>query len=125
MESSIVWPPGRPVLALDLASLDGPAELWRAGPLRTALDPEAPAPPEIVGVRAFIWSVLTAMREGPVRAAARADPEGIYQVRLDRQEGGLNLRMTEATARRLSGYGEALAQRILDDADAAGEAAAG
>ena len=106
--------PPRPTLALDLASLDGPADAWRAGPLGPALDPDAPGPPEIAGLGAFVWSVLGAMREGPVRAALRARPQGVFQVRLARDEGGMNLHMTDLTARRLMDYGEALARLILD-----------
>ena len=106
--------PPRPILALDLASLDGPADAWRVGPLRPALDPEAPGPPEIAGLRAFVWSVLGAMREGPVRAALRARPEGVFQARLARDEGGMNLHITDEAARRLMAYGEALASVVLD-----------
>lgn len=103
----------RPTLALDLDTLH-PADAHL--PRVRALDPAVPdRAPDLTDLRAFVWSLLVAMREGRLRSAARAPRRRarIYQARLTADEGGMNLSMSAADARRLIGYGEALGAFVV------------
>ena len=103
----------RPTLALDLDTLHpGEAD---ARPVRPFDPADDPAPPDLTRLRGFVWSLLVALREGHLRAAARA-PERtarIYQARLRPDEGGMKLDMTPGEAAALMRRGADLGGLIL------------
>jgi hypothetical protein len=103
----------RPTLALDIDTLH--AAEADASRVRALAPDTADAPAELGGVRAFVWSLLVALREGRLRAAARTPGRRarIYQVRLTADEGGMNLAMSEAEAQRLIDYGQALGAYVV------------
>ncbi|WP_309092426.1 patatin-like phospholipase family protein [Phenylobacterium sp.] len=101
-----------PTVALDLDTLHpDDAGLPRARTLDPAEDGRTP---DLTRLRPFVWSLLVALREGRLRAAAR-EPGAmpIHQGRLTADEGGMNLAMSEGEAPRLMAYGEALGAHIL------------
>ncbi|WP_374468318.1 patatin-like phospholipase family protein [Phenylobacterium sp.] len=103
----------RLTLGLDLDTLH-PADAHL--PRVRELDPaEVDRPPDLTTLRPFVWSLLVALREGRLRAAARAPGRRarIYQARLTADEGGMNLAMTEGEARKLMDYGATLGAHIV------------
>jgi predicted acylesterase/phospholipase RssA len=65
------------------------------------------------------WALMVALREGATRAKMLQSPyrEYTYQVWLTPDEGGMALDSTEADARRLMRYGEALAAKVIATMD--------
>ena len=78
-------------------------------------DREDPTP-SLITLRGFVWSLLVALREGHLRAAARASGRQarMYQVRLRVDEGGMRLDMAAAEAEALIEYGKSLGRLIVE-----------
>ena len=104
----------RPTLALDLDTLHpGQADPRPVRPFDPAAADDAP--PDLTRLRGFVWSLLVALREGHLRAAARRPGRRarIYQARLRPDEGGMKLDMTPAEAAALMTRGADLGALIV------------
>jgi predicted acylesterase/phospholipase RssA len=102
-----------PTLALDLDTIHTAPD--SASRVRN-LDPSADdPPPDLRTLRAFVWSLLVALREGHIKAAARkpGQPARIYQARLRPDEGGMKLDMTPAEAIALIDQGASLGAFVV------------